>query len=113
MIGSAQARRKEGILQHGSLPLFGDLRRIIQVLHYPDEDARQTAAIRLLDRAITVEGVLGHQVPWDIAARAVSEAFQSTLDLEFSQQDLSSTEEVRAQELVVEKYASSTWTNRV
>lgn len=113
LIGSAQARRKDGVLQHGSLPLFGDLRRITQVLHFPDEDARKTAALRLLDRAITVEGVLGHQVPWDIAARAVSEAFQSTLDIEFSQQDLSRVEETRAQELVVKKYASSTWTNRV
>lgn len=113
LIGSAQARRKEGVLQHGSLPLNGDLRRITQVLHYSDEDARQTAAIRLLDRAITVEGVLGHQVPWDIAARAVSEAFQNTLDIEFSQQDLSKAEEDRAQELVAEKYANSTWTNRV
>lgn len=113
LIGSAQARRKEGVLQHGSLPLNGDLRRITQVLHYSDEDARQTAAIRLLDRAITVEGVLGHQVPWDIAARAVSEAFQNTLDIEFSQQDLSKAEEARAQELVAEKYANSTWTNRV
>lgn len=113
LIGSAQARRKEGVLQHGSLPLFGDLRRITQVLHYPDEHARNTAAIRLLDRAITVEGVLGHLVPWDIAAHAVSEAFQSALDIEFFQQDLSKAEEARAQELVVEKYASSTWTNRV
>ena len=113
LMGSAQARRKEGVLQHGSLPLYGDLRRITQVLHYPDEDTRQTAAIRLLERAVTVEGVLGHQVAWDIAARAVSEAFQSTLDIEFSQQDLSKAEEARAQELVVEKYASSTWTNRV
>jgi lipoate-protein ligase A len=113
LIGSAQARRKEGVLQHGSLPLFGDLMRITQVLRYPDEDARNAAAIRLLDRAITVEGVLGHLVPWDIAARAVSEAFQSALDIEFFQQDLSKAEEARAQELVVEKYASSTWTNRV
>src|SRR3990170_3822558 len=28
MIGSAQVRRKEGVLQHGSLPLTGDLARI-------------------------------------------------------------------------------------
>jgi lipoate-protein ligase A len=30
LIGSAQARKKEGVLQHGSLPLTGDLTRICQ-----------------------------------------------------------------------------------
>ena len=32
LIGSAQARKKEGVLQHGSLPLTGDLTRICQAL---------------------------------------------------------------------------------
>ncbi|MCJ7715817.1 MAG: lipoate--protein ligase family protein, partial [Anaerolineales bacterium] len=34
IIGSAQARKKMGILQHGSLPLGGDLTRITAVLQY-------------------------------------------------------------------------------
>lgn len=40
LVGSAQARRKEGVLQHGSLPLSGDLTRILQVLVFPDEESR-------------------------------------------------------------------------
>jgi lipoate-protein ligase A len=31
-MGSAQARRKQGVLQHSTLPLWGDLTRITQVL---------------------------------------------------------------------------------
>ncbi len=34
LIGSAQARKKEGVLQHGSLPLTGDLTRICQALGF-------------------------------------------------------------------------------
>ena len=113
LIGSAQARRKEGILQHGSLPLHGDLTRIIQTLHYPDQDARKTAADRLFDRAITVEGALNHKISWEIAAYAFSEAFQSTLNLKFTLQDLSGLEKARAEELVFVKYANPTWTDRV
>ncbi len=37
LIGSAQARRREGVLQHGSLPLYGDLTRIVQVLVFDSE----------------------------------------------------------------------------
>ena len=50
LIGSAQARRKEGILQHGSLPLVGDLGRITQVLQFGSQDkagSRGEAAERL------------------------------------------------------------------
>ena len=62
LIGSAQARRKEGVLQHGSLPLTGDLTRICQALVFPDESARETAMQRLLARATTVKSVLGREV---------------------------------------------------
>ena len=41
LIGSAQARRKEGVLQHGSLPLTGDLTRICQALVFPDESGER------------------------------------------------------------------------
>ncbi len=39
LIGSAQARRKEGVLQHGSLPLVGDLTRICQALVFENESS--------------------------------------------------------------------------
>ncbi len=48
LIGSAQARKKEGVLQHGSLPLTGDLTRICQALAFEDEAAREEASKRLL-----------------------------------------------------------------
>jgi lipoate-protein ligase A len=113
LIGSAQARRKEGILQHGSLPLFGDLTRINQILHYHDQDSRKIAADRLLDRAITVEGALNRKISWDIAAHAFSDAFQSTLNIKFTRQDLYGVEKARVEELVSMKYANPAWTNRV
>src|SRR5918996_1504052 len=53
LIGSAQARKKEGVLQHGSLPLTGDLSRICQALVFENELARQAAAQRLLNSATT------------------------------------------------------------
>ncbi len=55
LIGSAQARKKEGVLQHGSLPLTGDLTRICQTLVFENELARENASKRLLERATTVE----------------------------------------------------------
>ncbi|MFZ5855962.1 MAG: lipoate--protein ligase family protein [Chloroflexota bacterium] len=113
LIGSAQARRKEGVLQHGSLPLVGDLTRICQVLSFADESAREDAATRLLARAATVESALSRVVAWDDAARAMVRAFEAELGIQFERGELSQKEISRADELVREKYGNQIWTERV
>lgn len=113
LIGSAQARRREGVLQHGSLPLTGDLTRICQALAFPDEPAREAAMKRLLERATTVESVLGREVGWETAAQAFVLAFEARLGLRLEEGDLSLAELERAEELVREKYAHKDWTERI
>jgi lipoate-protein ligase A len=113
IIGSAQARRQEGIIQHGSLPLAGDLTRITQVLVYPDHANRQLAAERLLTRAVTVESALGHQIEWETAAQAFATAFQKVLNLALDDEGLTPSETERAAELVKEKYHHPGWTDRI
>ncbi len=112
LIGSAQARRKEGVLQHGSLPLSGDLTRILQVLAFPDEASRSRAAERLLSRATTVESALARQVSWDEAARAFITAFKSVLSLDLQPGKLTTHEKKRTEDLVRVKYGQPTWLER-
>jgi lipoate-protein ligase A len=113
LIGSAQARRKEGVLQHGSLPLTGDLSRICDALKFEDESARAVAAQRLLDRATTVESALGRVVDWETAAQAFVRAFEAQLGIQFERGELSASESTRADELVREKYGHASWIERV
>jgi lipoate-protein ligase A len=113
LIGSAQARRKGGVLQHGSLPLTGDLTRICQALVFPDGLARETAMERLLARATTVESVLGREVAWETAAQAFIRAFEAQLGLKLEAGELSVSELARADELIREKYAHPSWTERI
>jgi lipoate-protein ligase A len=112
LVGSAQARRKDGVLQHGSLPLTGDLTRILQVLVYPDETARSAAARRLLEKATTVEAVLGRVIAWKTAAEAFRTAFRSRLNLELLPSAATQAELERAEELVQQKYAHPDWTQK-
>jgi len=113
LIGSAQARKKEGVLQHGSLPLTGDLARICQALMFEKESARENASKRLLDRATTVESALGRSISWELAARAFVEAFEAKLGLTLQRGDLSTNEISRTEELVHEKYDHPSWTERI
>ena len=112
LIGSAQARKKEGVLQHGSLPLTGDLTRICQALTFENESAREDASTRLLERATTVESAVGVGISWENAAQAFVHAFEVQLGLNFERKELSASESNRAEELVKEKYAQPVWTQR-
>jgi lipoate-protein ligase A len=113
LVGSAQARRKEGVLQHGSLPLYGDLSRIVQALAFPDAVARAWAAERLLARAATAEQILGYPLAWEQAAQAFAQAFAQVLNLDLVPSDLTPQERRRAEALLAEKYANPAWTARV
>ena len=113
LIGSAQARKKEGVLQHGSLPLTGDLSRICQALVFENESAREDASKRLLARAVTVESALGRSISWEQAAQAFIHAFEAQLGLSLKRGELSESESRRAEELIQEKYDHPSWTERV
>jgi lipoate-protein ligase A len=113
LIGSAQARRKTGILQHGALPLYGDLTRIITALQFPSGEAKSKAKSRLLAHATTVEKELGYPISWDQANQAFKQAFQNTLNLELEPSRLTSVEKNRAESLLRTKYAHPSWTERI
>lgn len=113
LIGSAQARKKEGVLQHGSLPLTGDLSRICQALVFQNESGRAEASERLLARATTVESALGRGLRWETAAQSFIHAFEAQLGICFEKGELSESESKRTVELVKEKYDHPSWTERV
>jgi lipoyl(octanoyl) transferase len=113
LIGSAQARRMGAVLQHGSLPLHGDLTRIIQGLSYPDDAARQAAASRLLERATTVEMLLNRIPDWKEAADFFAQGFSRALNIRFEALEPTPSEKQCAKERAVEKYASDRWTYKL
>jgi lipoate-protein ligase A len=113
IIGSAQARRQAGILQHGSLPLYGDITRITDAVNFPNDKSREQATERLRARATTAEEILGYRVDWAAAAQAFATAFREMLNLDLLHAELSPTEQERAMQLVQEKYDHLDWTERI
>ena len=112
LIGSAQTRKRTGILQHGTFPLCGDLTRITQALVFPDEQARKAAGQKLLSRAVTAETVTGKVISWESAAAAFVTAFESNLGIKLIQGELTAAETARAKELIQNKYDHPGWTDR-
>lgn len=113
LIGSAQTRRSGlAALQHGTLPLFGDIARICETLAFPSEWHRQVAVARVRERALTLEDILGKQVDFRIAARAIQQGFEQALNLTLVVSELSKEERSQAENLRINKYATDAWTHR-
>ena len=119
LIGSAQVRRRGMVLQHGTLPLTGDLDRIFACLHVdePGSEGKSVSADWgkewLLARACTLEQALGREVSFDEAADALAQGFASALDLRLELADLNQHERTLVERLRREQYASDDWNRRV
>ena len=113
LIGSAQTRRGGNvILQHGTLPLSGDLGRICDVLVFRDEESRTEARRRVLARAITLEEALRRPVDMAEVIAALMHGFRTALNLELVESSLTPSELSRAADLRASRYASQAWTQR-
>lgn len=113
LIGSAQARLSNGVLQHGAIPLFGDICRVVSVLVFASDEQRQAAIDNLREHATTIEACLGHAPTWDFIAGCIQDGFAQALDLSFEIDMLTPNEKTRAFQLWKEKYANDQWTQRM
>ncbi len=107
LAGSAQMRKAGVVLQHGSIPLQGDIARIGRYLtSHPDPE-------RVRKRAATVESALGRVLDFDSAAQGMAQGFAQALNLHLEPGELTSEEEAWTEELRREKYAADAWTYRL
>lgn len=111
LIGSAQLRREVGILQHGSLPLAGDIARICDGLYYPDESSRESSRAQVRTRAITLRDVQP-AVSWQQTAAAIMAGFAEAFAIDLVAGEWTPGEQGLAARLIVEKYANPAWTFR-
>ncbi len=110
LVGSAQVRKYGGVLQHGALPLSGDVADICDALVFSDEAARQRAKTRLRERAIALSDALGTPIAWQAAAEALSAGFRQAFGLEWQIGTFDPAEESDARALLQGRYADPAWT---
>jgi lipoate-protein ligase A len=112
LIGSAQVRKFGAVLQHGSIPLTGDISRICAALVFESEEKRSIARERVLRRAATVEGILGRAIGPSDAAQIFADSFADVFGLDLILGTLTPQEQTRAAELRAEQYAAEDWNAR-
>jgi lipoate-protein ligase A len=112
LVGSAQSRRQGWVLQHGTLPLVGDVTRLVDVVVFPGEAERAAQRQLLAQRAATVEDALGRTVSFEEAAEALAAGFEAALGIRLEVGELTPGEVAAAGELRRSVYGHETWTGR-
>lgn len=107
LVGSAQVRRMGMVLQHGALPLKGDVTRLVDVLALSEPD-RNELRNKLHERAIALDEAVGRVIPFDEVAEALTKGFAKALNLDLKPGVLSPSEFSIADRLR-SRYLSDEW----
>ena len=107
LVGSAQMRAEGVVLQHGTVPLHGDIARICPLLaQHPDPT-------RVRARATTIARAAGRTVGWNEAAGALIAGFGQALGVDVAAGELSDGERAAAERLRHEKYGTERWSSTI
>jgi lipoate-protein ligase A len=116
LLGSAQSRRAGYVLQHGSLPLVGDIGRLVDVLAL-DEGTRATLRAELEQRACTLAEALGQhdyaapELSFEHVAATLAAAFSTALEVTLRPGTLTPGELRRSAVLIREQFGDDHWTH--
>ena len=112
LVGSAQWRARGGVLQHGTLPLCGDLTRILDCLALSDSERRVQRPC-ILGQATTLEEAIGRVLPLDMVVQALASGFAQALNLTLVPGEVSARERGLASDLRDQVYGAPDWTARL
>jgi lipoate-protein ligase A len=107
LMGSAQSRPAGRVLQHGSLPLVGDIARVAEYLRFESAAERASLRAHLGGRATTLRDALGREVGFAEAADALCAGFADALDLDLVPAPLSEAEQRAAAERLAQVRVST------
>ncbi len=107
--GNAQTRRMDVVLQHGTILVDVDVKKMFSVLRVSDEKIRDKLISAVEERVTSVNRELGGKVSLSDVALALKRGFERALGVRLIEGVLSDEEVTAAGKLRMEKYGSKTW----
>ena len=99
--GNAQKRKKKIILQHGSVPLTLDFKK---VLHYIKDVPKD-----VVERSTSLHELTGRYVSFEEMEEIMTESFEETFSIPLQKKEISKKEEKIIQNIMDAKYNAKEW----
>ena len=106
--GSAQTRRWGSVLQHGTMLISPDVRRMFELLKVSPEKISDKFIASVFERVTTIERELERKPSFEEVREAMIKGFGKSLDIELVENKLTNREVKLAQDLRP-KYTSEEW----
>ena len=115
IVGSAQVRRNNALLQHGSIVLNHDQGRVVDVLPGIEDSKREKLKRFLGRKSVAINQVLDEKVDFETATKSFSKGFMMAWseDEFYSQDHLTALEKGEVEELIKKKYSNKNWNQRI
>lgn len=107
--GNAQTRKQKTILQHGTILLDVDVKKMFSLLKVSDEKIRDKMITTVEDRVTSLKQQMGKDISFAEIEAALIKGFSTAFDIEFVTGVLSLEEQHRAAEIEKEKYLNPHW----
>ncbi len=105
--GNAQLRRRDSVLQHGTIVVDSDMANMDSVLKVTS--ARRKNITRPSERMTTLASLLGAAPEMDLVKGALVKSFGEAFDATFSLATLTDLESTMVRKLVSERYSNREW----
>jgi lipoate-protein ligase A len=106
--GSAQTRRNNVVLQHGTLLLDVNIKKMFSLLKVPDEKIKDKLIEKAEERVTSLKRELRKEVNIEELSKVLQEGFENFFNVSFEEGTLTQ-EEGKLAEKFYEKYSSGEW----
>jgi lipoate-protein ligase A len=109
--GSAQRRRADVVLQHGTIILDNDPEMMFGALR-PDEDKMRKRGLGRETYVTSLREILGRKVEASAVKKALTRSFGEVFDVEFEKGSLTPFEKSQIEKMISEKFGRREWNLR-
>ncbi len=107
--GNAQTRKEGVVLQHGTILLDIDVKKMFSLLKVPDEKIKDKMVKAVEERVTSLTKELGRDVSVDELRGLLIKGFEDAFRVRFEESELTNEEKMLAKKLCKEKYSKSEW----
>ena len=107
ILGSAQVRKKEIVLQHGSLLIELEKDKLFSVFNFPSVQIRERLKTRF--KATSLEGILKKKINFSELSEILPRGFEEEFGVKLTEGKLTEQEEIISKDLLKNKYSTHEW----
>jgi len=107
ILGSAQVRKKEIVLQHGSLLIELEKDKLFSVFNFPSVQIREKYKTRF--KATSLEEILKKKINFSELLKILPRGFEEEFGVKLTEGKLTEQEEIISKDLLKNKYSTHEW----